>query len=480
MQVRRAGIILNSDPNRVLLRPFEPGSEARKAKIIARILTLSEAETEKKLAQVLSSFQHRHRNFSEFLQRRFDQARQFLPAAPSLSPARQLLIGAYFSHEYALEAAALFNPSMVWHPDQGGLPAGSHRFILSLRATGEGHISSLTFRSGVIDAANNIVPDSATQLVATGKVSHSLQYNKNVFAKLLAEAGLEKTFTRKILAGLAALFTFDDLQKTIATTGQAAENQTFIHAFIRMAQSHYEVLFAPEVPLAERVLFPYASAERNGIEDARLVKFQAGEGRSQYFATYTAYDGHDITSTLLETEDFVQFKIRPLTGPEVKNKGMALFPRQINGRYAMLSRQDNENNFIMFSDRINFWDHRQLIQSPQFPWEYIQLGNCGSPIETEAGWLVLGHAVGPMRRYVISAFLLDLQDPTRVIGRLAEPLLEPNEAEREGYVPNVVYSCGGLIHNGELILPYAMSDTATRFAMVNLADLIAELLKNGN
>lgn len=480
MQVRRTGIRLTANPHKVLLRPFEPGSEGRKRKILARILALTEAEVNTELAPVLAAFQHRHRNLQQFFQQRFDQIRQFLPAALSLSSARQMLISAYFSHEYALEAAALFNPSMVWHPDPAGLPVGSHRFILSLRATGEGHISSLTFRTGVIDSSNTIALDPPSHFVGTGKISHSNPVQKSFFKAMLSESERENARVNQVLAGLANSFTWADLHHSIETNGLADEKEAGLRGVVQLAQSHYSVTFAPEVPLAERVLFPYAASERNGIEDARWVKFQVENGHSRYFATYTAYDGHAITCTLLETEDFDQFNIRPLAGPEVKNKGMALFPRLINGRYAMLARQDNENNFIMFSDRIDYWDQRKEILSPQYPWEYIQLGNCGSPIETEAGWLVLGHAVGPMRRYVLSAFLLDLHDPTRVIGRLSEPLLEPNEAERAGYVPNVVYSCGGLVHNGALILPYAMSDVATSFATVNLNDLITELLKNGN
>jgi predicted GH43/DUF377 family glycosyl hydrolase len=266
-----------------------------------------------------------------------------------------------------------------------------------------------------------------------------------------------------------------DIRAALRQSRPGGQNQITAKGILSLAQSNYEVVYTPEQRLSERIIFPSTPAEINGIEDARFVQFQYDDGRMTYYATYTAYDGEVILPQLLETPDFLHFEIHTLNGPAVQNKGMALFPRKINGLYVMLSRQDNENIFLMYSDQIHFWYAKEVLLKPTYPWEFVQLGNCGSPIETEAGWLVLSHGVGPMRKYAIGAFLLDLRDPSQVIGRLREPLLSPNEDEREGYVPNVVYSCGGLIHGRELIIPYAISDYATTFATVSLDELLTEL-----
>ena len=302
---------------------------------------------------------------------------------------------------------------MIWHPVQAGIPKGSIRFILSLRATGEGHISSMGFRSGVINANNQIILDDQSHFV-------SLPHYKTT-------------------------------------------------------KDGYIAKFSPDQSLSERILFPFLPEEVNGIEDARFVHFGDDKENKKYYATYTAYDGNRIYSMLLETDDFLEFRIKKLTGPAIENKGLALFPRKINGKYVMLSRQDNENNYIMLSDRLDYWDNKTLIMEPEFPWEFFQIGNCGCPIETESGWLVLAHGVGAMRKYVISAFLLDLNDPTKLIGRLKQPLLTSNEEEREGYVPNVVYTCGGQIWGQSLVFPYAMSDYACSFAVVKLNELLHKL-----
>ncbi|MDH7605624.1 MAG: glycoside hydrolase family 130 protein, partial [Melioribacter sp.] len=327
---------------------------------------------------------------------------------------KKLLIGSYFSNEYSLESTALFNPSMVWHPDQSNLPNDKKRFIISLRATGEGHVSSIVFRSGVIDLQNNIELDEASI------------YAEMPSIKLIS----------------------DDM---------------------------YEANFE-DMDISERTLFPQLDTEMNGMEDARFVLFTEDNGVKNYYATYCAYDGHNISMQLLRTKDFMNFTISKLKGAEVQNKGMALFPRKINGKYVMLSRQDNENNFIMFSDNLYQWDYKQLLMEPKYTWEFFQIGNCGSPIETEKGWLCLSHGVGPARRYSIGAFLLDKNDPTKLIGRLREPLLEAKEHERNGYVPNVVYSCGGVINGNYLVFPYAMSDYVSSFAYVNVNDLLNKLL----
>lgn len=480
MDLKRTGVILKPNNARVLFRPFHLADAQRALRIVARITALSDDEVDRLLHNVLSEFHGRHLRLRQFFQSRFEFAREFLVTDEPLSENRQLLIGSYFTHEYALESAALFNPSMVWHPDQSGLPEGSKRFVLSLRATGEGHISSITFRSGVVDAAGKIHLDKATRLVTSPEMVPNAAYEKPLFQRKLIELGLGNGYSDQVFTLLDDAFTLTQLHQAVdmvrrQNRQRAAEFDTVAKGIIALAQSNYEMVFAPEQGLTERVIFPYSPTETNGIEDARFVQFHEEEGHMHYYATYTAFDGKVVLPQLLETADFCRFRINTLNGPEVKNKGLALFPRKINGLYAMLSRQDGENVFLMYSDMLHFWYSKQLLMKPTQSWEFVQLGNCGSPIETSEGWLVLTHGVGPMRKYSMGACLLDLEDPSRVIGRLREPLLAPNENEREGYVPNVVYSCGGVIHNGELIIPYAMSDYASTFATVPLEALIQQI-----
>jgi len=403
-----------------------------------------------------------------------------LRAGPKLSDERQLLVGAYFTHEYSLEAAALFNPSIVPHPDQSDLPSGSLRFILSLRATGEGHISSITFRTGYLDDQGAITIHAPTRYSLEPAQVPNASYEKGLFARKLQELGLVGDFTRQVLEGVGDAFTLDQLRTAIRLASEQLgardqESAAVARKTLALAQSNYEVRFAPESRLSERVLFPVTPSQSNGIEDARFVRFLNEDGTRTYYATYTAYDGKLILPQFIETPDFCHFKFITLNGPVVRNKGMALFPRKINGVYAMLGRQDHENIYVMFSDHLHFWHTAELVLKPTFPWEFIQMGNCGSPIETEAGWLVLSHGVGAMRKYCIGAFLLDRDDPTRVLGRLRDPLIKPSENEREGYVPNVVYSCGSLVHGQQLVIPYAMSDYATTFATVSLDDVLAAM-----
>jgi len=420
MQVARTNIVIKPDAKRVLLRPFDLGDEQRVAKVVRRVTALDDQQVKGELENILAGFDGRHRNVEERFRQRFEGITRLARVDDNLIEGHKLLIGAYFCSEYSVEAAALFNPSMVWHPDQSGVLQGSKRFVLTLRATGEGHISSIEFRTGVVSEDGHISMDQPNGFVSA--------------------------------------------PVTVASAGKEAENEM---AFLQSSQ------------LAERVIFPVLELERKGIEDARFVQFRNGVRQPTYYATYTAYDGHNINSRLLQTDDFVNFRVVTLQGQEVRNKGMALFPRKVGKRYAMISRQDNENLFIMFSDEVTRWDEKQLLLEPAYPWEFVQIGNCGSPMETEAGWLLLTHGVGPMRQYAMGAVLLDLENPTRVVGRLKCPLLRPDESEREGYVPNVVYSCGSQIHNGKLIIPYAMSDVASSFAMVDLDDLLSELTSSG-
>lgn len=483
MKAIRTNIVIKPDYKRVLYRPFTITSEERIIKIIGRILTLSEKEVKKELKQVMSEFEERHQRLRDFYLNRFEQMKKYLLTDQIISDERKLLIGAYFTQEYSVESAALFNPSMVWHPDQSDLPDGSRRFILSLRATGEGHISSITFRTGVIDKENKINIIAPTRYVTASENIANPVYEKILFEKKLIELDLLNDFAKTILNTLEDNFTIADLEDSIKILvrpfrNKDSENEFTAKGILSLALSNYEIQYSSDQRLSERIIFPHSPSEINGIEDARFVEFVGDDGQRTYYATYTAYDGKVVFPQLLETEDFLHFKISTLNGPEVKNKGMALFPRKINGNYAMLSRQDNENIFLMYSENLHFWYTKQLILKPTYPWEFVQLGNCGSPIETEAGWLVLSHGVGSMREYAIGAFLLDKNDPSKVIGRLEEPLLTPNENEREGYVPNVVYSCGGAIHGDELIIPYAMSDHASSVAKVKVSELLDKLMQH--
>jgi predicted GH43/DUF377 family glycosyl hydrolase len=477
MDVKRTGIILKPSNTRVVIRPFEVTSEARIEKIIARVASLPEGEVEHLLEKVMRDFRERHQRTREFFLHRFEQVRKHSLTDQPLSENRRLLIGSYFTQEYALESAALFNPSMVWHPDQSGLPDGSRRFILSLRATGEGHISSITFRSGVIDAENRIRMDEPTRFVAAPELVPNALYDKALFYRKLTELGINGPLTDQVMVALGDRFTLDELGRTVGNVmkqnrARQREFEPIAHTMLVLARANYEIRFDPALNVSERIIYPSSPTETNGIEDARFVRFTHNDGRVCYYATYTAFDGRVTLPQMLDTEDFLHFRLSTLNGPEVRNKGFALFPRLVNGQYAMLSRQDNENLFLMYSDAPHFWYSKELIARPTYPWEFVQLGNCGSPIETEAGWLVLTHGVGPMRKYALGAFLLDRNDPVRMIGRLETPLLEPNANEREGYVPNVVYSCGALTHGRELVIPYAMADYASTFATVPLDDVL--------
>ena len=478
--VTRSELVLHPDRTRVLARPFQPSNRQRAANIGAMVMALPEGQVGTLLEQVEAEFGDRHVKIREFLRRRFEQVKPWLRSGQSFSDARQLLLGAYFTHEYSLEAAALFNPSIVPHPDQSDVAAGSLRFILSLRATGEGHISSITFRTGRLDVRGAITISPPTRYSLEPAQFPSASYETALFARKLQELGLAGEFSRLTLDGLGHAFTLEQLQAGLRRSLERLDAGNQEHAgvarkILALAGSNYEVQFDPDTRLSERVLFPVTPSQRNGIEDARFVRFVNEDGTRNYYATYTAYDGKLILPQFIETSDFLHFKFITLNGPAARNKGMALFPRKINGHYAMLGRQDYENIYVIFSDHLHFWDNAKLVLKPKFPWEFIQMGNCGSPIETDAGWLVLSHGVGPMRKYCIGAFLLDRDDPTRVLGRLREPLIRPTENEREGYVPNVVYSCGSLVHGKLLVIPFAMSDYATTFATVPVDDVLAAM-----
>jgi predicted GH43/DUF377 family glycosyl hydrolase len=424
-----------------------------------------------------AEFSRRHQHIHKSFLERFEQVRDLVMTDEVISEQRQLLIGSYFVCEYSLESAALFNPSIVPHPDQSDLPPGALSFILSLRATGEGHISSITFRKGIIHADHRIEVLPPAGFLTEPRQIPKPSYDKALFERKLLELGLTNEFTRRTMDKFGESFALEELRVSLEVemNQSPVSDQNAIRGMLALAQSNYEVQFQPQQQLSERVLFPATPSQRNGIEDARFVCFQKDDGSYVYYATFTAFDGKVILPELVETADFLRFRFITLNGPAAENKGMALFPRKVSGLYAMLSRQDNENIYIMFSDDVHFWSERKVLLKPMFPWELVQLGNCGSPIETAAGWLVLSHGVGPLRTYCIGAFLLDLDEPGKVIGRLREPLLKPNQSERQGYVPNVVYTCGALVHNGELIIPYAMADHATGFATVPLDEVLAAM-----
>jgi len=421
--LNRQALYLRPDPARVIVRPFKPATEPRDLNptdktranhIVDRVLALDPEAVASQLADVLENFAGRHRNLLETFEARADVMEQALAAHGTFSNVQRQLIGAYFLNEYSFEASALFNPSIVPHPDQSDAPKGGLRFVLSLRAVGEGHVSSLTFRAGTIAADGSLSVDPTARLASSPRISRRVP-------------------------------------------GPDGD--------------HIELTFNPEEELSERVIFPVTDSQSNGIEDARFVDFSNG-GRKLYYATYTAYSGRAIRSELIETTDFLSFRMSPLKGAASQNKGMALFPRKIEGKYAMIARQDNENLYLIYSDDLHTWEGGQAILKPEFPWEFVQIGNCGSPIELDEGWLLLTHGVGPVRKYSIGAALLDKNDPSKVLARSREPLLRPRPSEREGYVPNVVYTCGAMKHNDQIILPYAVSDTFANFATIGISTLL--------
>ncbi len=421
--LNRQALYLRPNPARVIVRPFKPATEPRDLNptdkmranhIVDRVVALDSEAVASQLADVMDSFQDRHRDLLETFEARADEMEDAFAKHGAFSETQRQLVGAYFLNEYSFEASALFNPSIVRHPDQSDAPKGGVRFILSLRAIGEGHVSSLTFRTGTIAADGSLTVDPAARLASIPRICHRVSEPDG---------------------------------------------------------DRVELIFKPEEDLSERIIFPVTESQSNGIEDARFVEFEDG-GRKTYYATYTAYSGRAIRSELIETSDFMSFRLAPLRGAAARNKGMALFPRKIGGKYAMIARQDNENLYLIYSDDLYTWDGGQAVLKPQFPWEFVQIGNCGSPIELDEGWLLLTHGVGPVRRYSIGAALLDKGDPSKVLARSREPLLRPEPSEREGYVPNVVYTCGAMRHRDTIILPYAVSDTFSSFATINISALL--------
>jgi beta-1,2-mannobiose phosphorylase / 1,2-beta-oligomannan phosphorylase len=483
VNITRKKTLFQPDNSRVIARFLYAGDE-RAIELLRKLLAMPVEQQHQVLAKTLRDFSKRHRSISHVFEKNFTRIAHLFAHlntdVHSLTHEQRLLFGAYFTMEYSVEAAAFFNPSIVESTDQSGLLAGEKRVILSFRATGEGHISSIVFRCGVINASNDI------EIAAPGKMLESPahvknhQYHKTSFRSKLKEMQDGNSAAYAVMMDkLTPSFTYEELKRYVEETRPLVKNdmksQVLLNEIMWLASSHYEISFSLDTDISERVIFPIADTEMKGIEDARFVRFIDPDGGVTFYATYTAYDGVTILPKLILTKDFYHFTVMPIHGEVAQNKGMALFPRKINGKYVMLCRGDGVNNYISFSDNINIWREVTLLQSPEQPWELVQMGNGGSPLETPEGWIVITHGVGPVRQYVLGVSLLDLEDPTKVIGRLKEPLLIGNDQEREGYVPNVVYSCGSIIHNDHLIIPYAMSDHASTYATVNLTELLAAL-----
>jgi len=486
LHVTRLPLRLTADPRRVIARPFLPGSRARIAAILDRVDSLPEAEVSSILSSVLADYHLRHRNIRGIFRQHYAAAIAWLagPARTEPDDERRLLAGAYFSSEYSLESVALFNPSMVLHPDQNGVPRGAARFVLSLRACGEGHISSIEFRTGLVDLVDGeprITLDTPPRFATTPRPVDDALYDKALYVPKLGEMKAHSEGANPVLRLLDDQFTMSDLKDAIhkcrPKEGASTPFKELADSMLWLAHSNYQLEFSPDLALSERVIFPVSENESRGIEDARFVRFTHPDGRVEYCATYTAYNGMRVLPQLIETTDFRHFKISTLNGRCVQNKGMALFPRKIGDDFVMAARLDGENNYLLRSPNIHFWNESKLLRGPKLPWEFVQVGNCGSPIETDKGWLLLTHGVGPMRQYWIGALLLDLEDPSRVIGELSEPLLTPCADERDGYVPNVVYSCGPMRYGDHLIIPYAASDSHTSIATVSLPALLAQLTR---
>jgi predicted GH43/DUF377 family glycosyl hydrolase len=480
----RSPLRLAANPSRVITRLFVPGQEgfehqeSRAGAVLARILALDEGQVRSSLDDVVTRFDGRHRDLAGTFRRHASELADRLDPDRELSEARKLLLGAAFTSEYAIEGAALCNPSIVAHPDQAGTVAGSLRFVMSVRGIGEGHRSSIGFRTGVVDAAGRATIDDPAPFATAGAAEPAL-LDAAVFRSELAPRDDAGEAADYVLDGLGQSFTraalnqqLAQLQTHLNTRGHVEET---ISSFHSIAERTYAVEFSASTALSERVLWPSMSAEQAGMEDARFVRFTDDDGSITFYATYTAYSGSHISQQLLVTTDFQSFNSAPIVGRAAANKGLALFPRRIDGRFAAMSRSDRESNTVAYSDHLSVWSSALPCQSPARAWEVLQLGNCGPPIETDAGWLVLTHGVGPMRTYRIGAILLDLDDPTRILGQLPQPLLSPATDEQDGYVPNVVYSCGALVHAETLVLPYGISDAAIGIATVQLPELLAAL-----
>ena len=479
--VTRKDLKFLPDASRVVARFFNNGEE-RTINLVKNIMALEDTAVARELDHTLREFVGRHRNISLIFLRHYENHQALLERMgldlSLLSKERKLLIGSYSTMEYSIESAAIFNPSIIEDFDQSFLAKGEKRVIISFRATGEGHLSSIVFRRGILDANNDLKMMKVRNHIDLPKIVQKKSYDKGRFEQKLLEMKISKQYSSKIMEDLPNHFEYNELRNSVdkvLTNELDANKKLALEEITWLVDSYYDLEFSLDSDISERVIFPISPSESKGIEDARFVRFQEDDGTEKIYATYTAYDGHTILPKLLSTDDFNTFRIMPMFGKGAQNKNFALFPKKIKGKYVVLARIDGVNNYIIYSDRNTLWNDPIKIQEPKYPWEFTQIGNCGSPLWTKEGWLVITHGVGPMRRYCIGASLFDLDNPTKEIGRLSEPLLSPLEEEREGYVPNVVYSCGSIIHNESLILPYAVSDYSSSYATVEMDELMKAL-----
>lgn len=479
IEVQRLPVRFEAVDEWVITLPFFHGGESRVQSIFQRVDQLSDQVVEQLLAEVLGQFGHRHTRFDQTLEKHYGMAAEMVDAGVPLSSSRQRLLGSYFTTEYAVASAALFNPSIVPHPNQNGVPDGGLRFIMSLRATGEGHISSIVFRTGIIQSGRTVQFDPPSPILQRVPLSPDQNYNKPLFRRKLNDMAIDQDAVEDVLALLQERFTLNELEHAIAEASRANPElmrmEETVEGIRWLAHENYQLTLAEDAHISKMVIFPQSDNDHRGIEDLRMVRFTDDDGAMTYFGTYTAYDGYRVLPQLMETTDLHHVRVHTMNGNCAQNKGMAMFPRRIAGQYAMCSRIDGVNLHIMYSSIPQFWETAELLRVPTHPWEFMQIGNCGSPIETSAGWLLLTHGVGPMRTYSIGAILLDRDDPLKVLGHLNEPLLVAGEQERNGYTPNVVYTCGAMVHDQQLYMPYAMSDSATGFAIVELDSLLEHL-----
>lgn len=483
--VTRKNLKFAPDSSRVIARYFMNGEQRTQA-MVSRLIAMSDMQVSYALEHTFREFASRHRNISGLFLKHCGNIQGIIEGMQidyaAMSVERKMLIGSYCTMEYSIESAAFFNPSIVEDFDQQDLEEEEKRIIISFRATGEGHISSIVFRRAILDKNNDMRVMRVGDHIDSAEITHKKLYDKERFVKKLGEMRIPKKYSTSIMENLPDKFEYYFLKKVVNKVlddnNISAERRMALEEVTWLADSFYDVAFKHDSDITERVLFPVSDSESRGIEDARFVRFVDDDQSEKIYATYTAYNGHTILPMLLSTEDFYTFRVMPLHGSGAQNKNLAMFPRKIKGKYAMLARIDGVNNYLMYSDRTTIWNKPVIIQEPRFPWEFVQIGNCGSPIWTEEGWLVISHGVGPMRRYCLGASLFDLDDPSLEIGRLSEPLLSPREDERNGYVPNVVYSCGAITHNNSLILPYAVSDYSSTYGVVDMAELIDAVKKS--
>lgn len=478
VEVTRLPYRIEPDPSRVIPR-FFGADEAKSKRRIERVLTLGDEEVLRILGKLESDYSNQHKDIRSVCRSHFDRVEAYVPPTAVLSEARKLLIGAYFTMEYSIESAALFNPSIVTATDQSGLPEGSTRFVMSLRATGEGHVSSIVFRRGVIDKDNNISLTEASPVSRTLKTVPDSEFDNAHVRQTLCDLSVISPVEEGLLDRLGEKFTLGELEAEVARVHESAsspaESGAGAENLLTLARSNYKFIVPEDASPSELVIFPSSENESRGIEDARFVRFTEDDGSRILYGTYTAYNGHAIFPTLIKSADLKTLEIHTMAGRYARNKGMALFPRRIRGKYVMSGRLDGENLYILESDNVRVWNEGRISQTPKYWWEFSIIGNCGSPMETDEGWLLLTHGVGPLRQYCIGAALLDLDEPWKVIGRTREPLIVPQGEERIGYVPNVVYTCGAMIHHDQLIIPYAASDQLTTFASVSLARLLESM-----